>query len=160
MKCFLHSTVDAIAVCRGCGRAVCHECQQSTVNKEVVCSLDCESLVKRRALIELKTIDAMVGNVHACRFASVLCRFAAGLALLAAIANLCVAFLPQPFFGRLWGRDIVLECLEAAGLVVVSIGLHLLAISMERIGRRMADGLDELNAPSSHSDRKAHSHLE
>ncbi len=139
---------------------MCRECQQSTVNDEIVCGLECESLVKRRALIERKSIDAMVGNVHACRFASVLCRFAAGLALLGAIANLCVAFLPQPFFGRLWGKDIVRECVEAAGLVVVSIGLHLLAIAMGRIRQRMADGLDELNPQSSHSDKKTHSQPE
>ena len=26
MKCFYHSSVDAVALCNSCGRALCHEC--------------------------------------------------------------------------------------------------------------------------------------
>ena len=44
MKCFNHSSVDAVGVCRSCGRALCHECI-TEVGLSCSCKGQCESVV-------------------------------------------------------------------------------------------------------------------
>ena len=44
MKCFNHSTVEAVAVCRSCGRALCHDCI-AEVGLSCSCKGRCESVV-------------------------------------------------------------------------------------------------------------------
>jgi hypothetical protein len=44
MKCFNHSTVEAVGVCRSCGRCLCHGCIQE-VGLSCSCRNRCESVV-------------------------------------------------------------------------------------------------------------------
>lgn len=44
MKCFNHSSVDAVAICRSCGRALCHECV-AQVGLTCCCKERCEGVV-------------------------------------------------------------------------------------------------------------------
>jgi hypothetical protein len=44
MKCFNHSTVDAVAVCKSCGRALCRDCI-AEVGLSCSCRGRCESIV-------------------------------------------------------------------------------------------------------------------
>ena len=45
MKCFTHPGADAVAVCRHCGRAVCHDCA-ADVGVLVACKGRCEEDVR------------------------------------------------------------------------------------------------------------------
>jgi len=40
MNCFRHQRIDAVAICRGCGRAVCVQCCRE-YGREIVCGEDC-----------------------------------------------------------------------------------------------------------------------
>ena len=44
MKCFNHSTVEAVGVCRSCGRSLCHDCI-TEVGLSCSCKNRCESVV-------------------------------------------------------------------------------------------------------------------
>ena len=46
MKCFTHRSLDAVAVCRSCGRALCPDCI-SEVGLSCACKSRCESDVAR-----------------------------------------------------------------------------------------------------------------
>lgn len=41
MKCFYHPNVDAVAVCKSCGRALCHDCS-ADVSPGIACKGKCE----------------------------------------------------------------------------------------------------------------------
>ena len=45
MKCFTHGQADAVAVCRSCGRALCHECS-ADVDGKCACAGRCEERVR------------------------------------------------------------------------------------------------------------------
>jgi len=51
MKCFYHSQVDAVAVCKNCGRGLCSGCAVD-VGNGMACQGHCETEVK--ALVELQ----------------------------------------------------------------------------------------------------------
>src|SRR5580658_9442633 len=42
MRCFNHPEVDAVAICKSCSRALCHECV-SEVGKSASCKNRCEA---------------------------------------------------------------------------------------------------------------------
>ena len=44
MKCFNHSTVEAVGICRSCGRSLCHDCI-TEVGLSCSCKNRCESVV-------------------------------------------------------------------------------------------------------------------
>jgi len=50
MKCFNHETSEAVAVCKNCGKALCHPCT-AEVGRVIACANNCENEV--RALNEL-----------------------------------------------------------------------------------------------------------
>ncbi len=41
MNCFNHSNVSAIALCFGCGKAICRDCLKESETKRLVCSPEC-----------------------------------------------------------------------------------------------------------------------
>ena len=45
MKCFIHQPVDAVGVCRVCGRALCHDCT-AEVSDVLCCKGRCEGIAK------------------------------------------------------------------------------------------------------------------
>ena len=52
MNCFNHSGVQGVAICRSCGRALCHECIVE-VGKSTACHERCEAAVaKQNEIIE------------------------------------------------------------------------------------------------------------
>jgi hypothetical protein len=44
MRCFMHQSVEAVAICRACGRALCHDCVV-TVGLACACRDRCEKAV-------------------------------------------------------------------------------------------------------------------
>lgn len=50
MKCFNHDTSEAVAVCKNCGKALCHACA-AEVGRVIACANNCEQEV--RALNDL-----------------------------------------------------------------------------------------------------------
>ncbi|MEK6299337.1 MAG: hypothetical protein AABO41_01325 [Acidobacteriota bacterium] len=50
MKCFNHETSEAVAVCKNCGKALCHACS-AEVGRVIACAKNCEQDV--RALNDL-----------------------------------------------------------------------------------------------------------
>jgi hypothetical protein len=50
MKCFNHPERDSIAICKACGKAICHECAQET-EAGIACQQSCaDSLLKENEL--------------------------------------------------------------------------------------------------------------
>lgn len=46
MKCYNHSTKEAVGVCKQCGRAICHDCIAREV-RSIACKERCEQHVER-----------------------------------------------------------------------------------------------------------------
>lgn len=46
MKCYSHPATDAVAVCKSCGRALCHECT-AEVGRSCACRDRCEADVEK-----------------------------------------------------------------------------------------------------------------
>ncbi|MFC1826418.1 hypothetical protein ACFLZQ_00595 [Thermodesulfobacteriota bacterium] len=50
MKCYNHPERDSIAICKSCGKAICHECAQESENG-IACQQSCRnSLSKKKEL--------------------------------------------------------------------------------------------------------------
>ena len=48
MKCYNHPERDSVAICKACGKAICHECAQESKNG-IACQQSCaNSLAKRK----------------------------------------------------------------------------------------------------------------
>lgn len=92
MKCFNHHTVDAIAVCACCGRALCHDCVPSPAPARIVCSSNCASLLVRNDdAVQL----LLRKSQQSARASAFYCYLSAGLSAGAAIAAWFM--LPSPF---------------------------------------------------------------
>jgi hypothetical protein len=66
MKCYNHSEFDGVAICRNCGKCVCHECAVDTGNG-ITCKGRCEEELRSTlALIEnnKKTYATMKPRSH------------------------------------------------------------------------------------------------
>ena len=48
MRCFTHSDVEAVALCKACGRGLCHSCV-ATVGRSCACLNRCESDVSAQS---------------------------------------------------------------------------------------------------------------
>lgn len=52
MRCHQHLDSEAIAVCVGCGRGVCRDCHQPTLDQRTLCGLpQCEEFAKRQSAV-------------------------------------------------------------------------------------------------------------
>ena len=56
MKCFNHDTSDAVAVCKNCGKALCHLCAVD-VGNGIACVSACEQ--------EVRALNALIGRNRA-----------------------------------------------------------------------------------------------
>ena len=55
MKCYNHPERDGIAICKACGKAVCHECAQESENG-ITCQQSCNNrLSEKKSLYSLQT---------------------------------------------------------------------------------------------------------
>jgi len=92
MKCYNHNSMDAMAVCAYCGRALCPGCIPSSPASRVVCSRDCNSALERNERALQLLLDKSVQSARASSFYSYLC---GGLSAAAAAAAWFL--LPSPF---------------------------------------------------------------
>lgn len=92
MKCFKHRTVEAVAVCVYCGRALCGDCVPAGDSKRVTCSEACAQALTRndRALQSLLDKSAQTAKASA-----LYCYLTAALSAGAAVAAWFM--LPSPF---------------------------------------------------------------
>jgi hypothetical protein len=52
MRCHQHLEADAVAVCVGCGRGLCRDCQQPVLDQRILCGWpQCEEFAKRQAAV-------------------------------------------------------------------------------------------------------------
>jgi hypothetical protein len=65
MRCFFHGDAEAVAVCKSCGRAICHDCS-AEVGTAIGCRNRCESDVEAlNAIIERsKTVYRKTSGVY------------------------------------------------------------------------------------------------
>lgn len=91
MKCLKHS-VEAIAVCAYCGRALCTDCIQSPQATRMVCSSACATSLERNERTLHRLLDKSVQTSRASAFYCYLC---GGLS--AAAAVVAWFMLPSPF---------------------------------------------------------------
>jgi hypothetical protein len=92
MKCFKHASVEAIALCRHCGRAVCHDCIPDETVAQIVCSEACALALARDAKAVQMVLDKSTQNAKASAF---YCYLTSGLSAAAAVAAWFM--LPSPF---------------------------------------------------------------
>ena len=53
MKCFNHPDTDAVAICKSCGRAVCHECALPS-DVGIACQKSCAQVLSNKASLNSK----------------------------------------------------------------------------------------------------------
>ena len=65
MKCYYHASVEAVAICKSCSRALCHECS-SDVHPGTACLNRCESEVRAVNLMleRGKTVYEKTGGAY------------------------------------------------------------------------------------------------
>lgn len=49
MKCFTHNNEEAVAVCKACGKALCHDCMEISANG-VSCKGECQDILQEQKL--------------------------------------------------------------------------------------------------------------
>jgi len=92
MKCFKHNTVDAVAVCTYCGRALCADCVPSQTAARIACSTRCEAaLLHSEEAVKL----LLHKSVQSAKASAFYCYLTAGLSAAAAVAAWFM--LPSPF---------------------------------------------------------------
>jgi len=92
MKCFKHNSMDAVAVCTCCGRALCPDCIQDPNATRIVCSSDCAKGLARDASAIQLLLDKSAQSARASAFYCYLCS-----ALSAGAAVAAWFMLPSPF---------------------------------------------------------------
>jgi len=92
MKCFKHSSTDAVAVCAYCGRGLCPDCIRSPAAARIVCSTECEIALGRAASAVQLLLDKSAQSAKASAYYCYLC---SGLSAAAAVAAWFM--LPSPF---------------------------------------------------------------
>src|SRR5436190_12354805 len=92
MKCFNHISVDAVAVCSYCGRALCPECIPSPTAPRVVCSSSCEESLSRGERALENILQQSLRSAQASAFYCYVCA-----ALSAGAAVVAWFMLPSPF---------------------------------------------------------------
>jgi len=60
MKCYNHPEMDAVAICKACGKAICKECAVD-VGKGIACKGECEEDVKNINELMKRNIKAYEG---------------------------------------------------------------------------------------------------
>jgi len=92
MKCFKHTTADAVAVCAWCGRALCRDCAQPQGASRMLCSSECLEAISRHE----NALHLILQNtVRSARASAFYCYLCAGLSAGAAIVAWFM--LPSPF---------------------------------------------------------------
>ena len=129
MNCHQHSTKDAIAVCRACGRAVCRECMQFSDYREAVCSDVCGQERERVHAMRAAFTVEIDSKVRAYAAISALFWMVGGVFLLFA----CV--LGYETFASALRRQISLEGLCITTLAIIVAGVCGVAA---RVTRRCA----------------------
>ena len=92
MKCFKHDSIDAIAVCTCCGRALCRECVQAPLAARIVCSEGCAAALARDEKALQLLLQKSAQSTKASAFYCYLCA-----ALSAGAAVAAWFMLPSPF---------------------------------------------------------------
>ena len=84
MKCLEHNSVDAVAVCTYCGRALCPDCIHDPAAPRLVCSTSCaESLSRGERALEM-ILQQSQRNAQASAFYCYVCAaLSAGAAVVA-----------------------------------------------------------------------------
>jgi hypothetical protein len=91
MKCFSHTSVDALAVCAYCGRALCGQCVQPN-NLRMTCSSRCSEALTR---FETALVTIEQQSRRSAQASAFYCYLCAGLS--AAAAVVAWFLLPSPF---------------------------------------------------------------
>jgi len=92
MKCYQHSSMDAVALCAYCGRALCPDCVQDRAAARMVCSAKCAEAVARGEAALATILQQSVRSARASAFYCYLCA-----ALSAGAALVAWFMLPSPF---------------------------------------------------------------
>lgn len=64
MKCIHHTSKDAVAICCGCGRALCPNCLRMTADFETVCSQRCADRRAARSAVQSVLIAEIAVKVR------------------------------------------------------------------------------------------------
>ena len=92
MKCLKHGSIEAVAVCAYCGRALCTDCILSIDAQRLVCSSNCAEALSQ-AEQELRTV--LQQNVRSAQASAFYCYLCGALSAGAAIVAWFM--LPSPF---------------------------------------------------------------
>jgi hypothetical protein len=85
MKCIHHTNKDAVAICCGCGQALCPDCIRLTLDRETVCSQDCADRRAGRAAVQSALLAEIAVKVRGYRCLVFLFRLVGGVCMLFAL---------------------------------------------------------------------------
>ena len=91
MKCSKHQT-EAVAICAGCGRALCSDCIVSPAGPRMVCSESCAGMLVRQDKAIEFLVQKSVQNARANAFYCYLCGALSGVGAIVA-----AYMFPSPF---------------------------------------------------------------
>jgi hypothetical protein len=115
MKCCRHVSVDAVAVCRSCGRALCPECAGGEEKRPVTCGPECSRRAERDELVQ--ELFGQHYAAYALTYRSLTIMFAALGAIVTVSGAGFLFFLPRWFNEETWP---LLLAWAALGLVCVA----------------------------------------
>jgi hypothetical protein len=92
MKCFKHNSIDAVAVCAYCGRALCPDCVPPPSTGRIACSTECAAALTTNVNALQLLLDKSAQSAQASAF---YCYLTSALSAGAAVAAWFM--LPSPF---------------------------------------------------------------
>jgi hypothetical protein len=134
MRCHQHIESEAVAVCTSCGRAVCRECQQATLNERVLCGLpQCAAFEKRARAVQFAVRHDCANQVTSYRALTTLVQFLSTLLVVLSFFELFWEFVLRPLL-RMGGPLMRFEAVMVATfLLAVAWALRKAAIKLRAI---------------------------
>ena len=118
MRCHRHIEAEAVAVCVTCGRAVCRECQQATLNERVLCGLpQCAEFEKRGRAVQFAVRHDCANQATQYQALTTLMQFVSILLVVLSLFGLFWAFVLNPLLA-LGGPSLYFEAVVVTAFFV------------------------------------------
>jgi hypothetical protein len=134
MRCYQHIESEAVAVCVSCGRALCRDCQNATLNERVLCGLpQCAEFEKRGRAVQFAVRHDCANQVTSYRALTTLVQFIWILLVALSLLGLLWEFVLSPLL-RLGGPSMRFEAVTfAAFLLAIAWALRKAAIKLRAV---------------------------
>jgi hypothetical protein len=140
MRCYQHQNSEANAVCVSCGRGLCSQCQQSTLDQRILCGLpQCAVFERRQTAGHFATAQTCAGNASSLRLLAVLMRSMGVILIFFCIGIFIWEFVIQYLYWKTLTNPVVLF-----GAICAFAALAALAISFSRKLRVLEQNFEDI----------------